>query len=168
MYEIINQISHYFTILMIMMMIGGMTLFNTSPAYYNFKNGVFFNSVKENYTMQFSVYYKWPRYDQNENFWVSTCINLWLSYTCSVSVCIIDLYLSIVIFQIIGHIQILKYNLEHFPQPKNNSNNDLPGSTSSNNISKYTGMFSDEENKVIRKMIREYVDHHRLIVRCVI
>ncbi|GBP37643.1 hypothetical protein EVAR_34680_1 [Eumeta japonica] len=70
-----------------------------------------------------------------------------------------DLYLSLAIFQIVGHLYILKNSLTSIPRPKNKTFNEV------NDMTISVEMFDNEENKQVYKDISECISHHCMIIR---
>ncbi|GBP37587.1 hypothetical protein EVAR_34623_1 [Eumeta japonica] len=134
-------------------------VYNIPPIYHNYQIGAFTNNRIENSTLEFCAYYTIPKHDQ-EKMWIPiTILNFYL--TCAVASyhCILDLYLSLAVFQIVGHLYILKHSLTSIPRPKNKTFievYDMPVAVE---------MFDDEENKQVYKDISECISHHCMIIR---
>ncbi|GBP37562.1 hypothetical protein EVAR_34597_1 [Eumeta japonica] len=134
-------------------------VYNIPPIYHNYKIGAFTNNRVENSTLEFSIYYILPKVDPETMWLYITTINFYL--TCAVASfhCILDLYLSLAVFQIVGHLYILKYDLTSMMRPKNKTIievYDMPVAVE---------MFDDEENKKMYKDISECISHHCMIIR---
>ncbi|GBP37251.1 hypothetical protein EVAR_35684_1 [Eumeta japonica] len=63
------------------------------------------------------------------------------------------------VFQIIGHLYILKYSLTSIPRPKNKTFIEV------NDMTISVEMFDDEENKQVYKDISQCISHHCMIIR---
>ncbi|GBP37631.1 hypothetical protein EVAR_34668_1 [Eumeta japonica] len=124
-------------------------VYNIPPIYHNYQIGAFTNNRIENSTLEFSVHYTIPKLDR-EKVWIPvTLINLYLICAVASLHCILDLYLSLAVFQIVGHLYILKHSLTSIPRPKNKTFvevYDMPIAVE---------MFDDEENKQVYKDISE-------------
>ncbi|CAG9097102.1 unnamed protein product [Plutella xylostella] len=141
-----DWLSYWFSLYQMALMVLGMTLFNALPVYKSIQAGAFKTMNLQNKTLEFAVYYTLPIYHCADHFYISTTMNVYFSYVTSCSVCVLDLLLSLIVFQIIGHIQILLYNIE--------------------NISVAKGLkYNKEENMAVGKKLIEVIDHHRDIVR---
>ncbi|GBP51329.1 hypothetical protein EVAR_34115_1 [Eumeta japonica] len=73
--------------------------------------------------------------------------------------CVLDLYLSLAVFQIIGHLYILKHDLASISRPKKKifiEIYDMPVAVE---------MFDDEENKQVYKDITDCISYHCMIIR---
>nr|QLI62053.1 odorant receptor 10 [Streltzoviella insularis] len=161
-YGIVNKISYYFTIYLLLLTMCGAILFNGSPVYNNYKMGAFTGEKRENITLEFSIYYYfYPGFNAEDYFIVCTIYNFYLSFCTAICVCFLDLYLSVMIFQIIGHIQILKNNIENITKPRT-----VTGNTNKIDDTEpsYSMPFSAEENGSIHTKLVDIVHHHRLIV----
>ncbi|KAL4710768.1 hypothetical protein ACJJTC_004413 [Scirpophaga incertulas] len=154
----LDKLSYYYVVCTITTYFSGMIFFNITPMYKNYKNGVFSNNITENYTLEFSVNYVLPGFDPKDHFIFTTIVNCWMSYGCSMFICFTDLCLYMMVFQVIGHMKVLKYNLEHLLPPKHNH---------SFIIQDYTieiDMYDAQENQLVHEIICDCVRHHLLIV----
>lgn len=163
MYETINKWSYYYSAYATVTMLMATILFNISPIYPNYKNGAYSGNLKENTTFEFTVYFIYPGLNQNDWFRTCTLINMILSYQCAVLVCAIDLLLVLMVFQIIGHVFILRNNLKEFPRPKKQNMVKVL-----NDESKFelvvSEMFDEEENIIVHQRLVECIEHHKFIV----
>nr|WOZ03813.1 odorant receptor OR44 [Phauda flammans] len=158
MYNKISKVSFYFALYLMSIMMFGLILFNLSPMYNNYKMGLFSNSIQDNATLEFSVYYSFPSFKPLKRFYACTLYNYILSFVCAVSVCGMDLYLSMMVFQVIGHIEILRYNLENMERPKKKRLCMI------RNIGVMLDIYDINENKSVNIMLNQCTDHHRFIV----
>ncbi|CAG9137424.1 hypothetical protein JYU34_000100 [Plutella xylostella] len=161
-YKITDFVSYYFTIMQMTLMVCGMTLFNMSPLYNDYRMGAFSRHRPPNITMDFAVFYEFPGATQDEHFYAATFLNLWLSWNCSVSVCSIDLLLSLMVFQIIGHIRILMYDFENLERPKSSESVKTEGEESLVPVT--VELFDRQENMRVHRKLIDMVIRHRLIV----
>ncbi|XP_050678193.1 uncharacterized protein LOC126974678 [Leptidea sinapis] len=159
--EKVDKMSLYFTLLMVVCSFFGLILFNISPMWYNVANGVFKKEYRANVSVRFSIIYEYPGFKPEDYFVFVTYLNVYLSYACTISICAIDLLLCLMVFQIIGHIQILQMNLDGFSRPKNEKSAIVVYQNQSINNDK----FDEEENRCIHRNLIENVEHHRFIVR---
>lgn len=123
-------------------------LFNGTPIYEDYKLGFFSNTRAENVSLDFAIFYEYPGIRQEDYFYLAVASNIYLSYYCGVLICTFDLFLVLMVFQIIGHIKTLMIDFESIQRPKNGQD----------------GKFDVEENNAIRIQLIEMVNHHRLIV----
>nr|WPO56480.1 odorant receptor [Leucinodes orbonalis] len=89
-------------------------------------------------------------------------LNTYISYICAFLVCTMDLFLCLMVFQIIGHIKILRHALRSFPTVK--SQNDQLELHHVKETASCDLMFNKQENDIIKTKIKECVEHHLLIV----
>ncbi|GBP37582.1 hypothetical protein EVAR_34618_1 [Eumeta japonica] len=157
--NLVDRFLYYFTIGMVVMSNVAWIVYNIPPIYHNYQIGAFTNNRIENSTLEFSAYYNIPKFDI-ENVWIPiTLINFYLTYAVASLHCILDLYLSLAVFQIVGHLYILKHNLTSMLRPKNKNFievYDMPVAVE---------MFDDEENEQVYKDISECISHHCMIIR---
>ncbi|XP_028173858.1 uncharacterized protein LOC114362599 isoform X2 [Ostrinia furnacalis] len=161
--ETVDKISYYYTIFVALLVTTAMINFNIVPLFNNVTNVLIYKT--ENFTLEFALYYKYPGFDPLDYFTSTTIYNVYLSYNCSIMVSGIDLILFLIIFQIIGHVYILRYNLENFPSPK------IKVVFKLKEILKHKGnedisseMFDAEENRAVRLKLQECIEHHKLII----
>lgn len=140
-------------------------LYNFSPLYNNFNNGVFTDNRTENYMLQFSIYYIYPGFDPENHFLLTNIINIFLSYLCAILVCGIDILLSLMAFQIIGHIQALIHDLQCMPKPKQPFIVEVFCGKTNMPSHLYQELYDTQENSFVRGKIVKFVKHHRHIVR---
>ncbi|KAL0852204.1 hypothetical protein ABMA28_000426 [Loxostege sticticalis] len=159
----INVISVYFTRFMMCQMILAMIMFNIAPMYNNITNRYIRHT--ENYTLEFSLLISYPGFKPLNYFATTTVYNFYLSYNCGVMLSGLDLILSLLIFQTIGHVKILRHNLENFQSPKNKVviKLDEPHKYKFHGSCLYE-VFDEEENEKIRIKLAECVEHHRQII----
>ncbi|XP_048477873.1 uncharacterized protein LOC125488692 [Plutella xylostella] len=89
---------------------------------------------------------------------------MYFSFIGCVAIFSIDAFLALIVFQIIGHFQILKHNMENLPRPKTETAVFIPGMIK-NNV--YLRWYDDDENKYINRAIIQMMNHHKYIMRCV-
>lgn len=150
---------------MVVMMLSACIFFNGSSFYHNIINNAFTKSRKQNYTLEFSVYYSYPGFNQDNYFILSTCLNILLCYACGIFVCGIDLLMSLMAFQIIGHIQILSNDIYNMPKPMKPVFVSGRSRTFNNNL--LLEVYDTQENSSVRRKIIQFVEHYRLIFRLV-
>nr|ASA39902.1 olfactory receptor41 [Plutella xylostella] len=141
-----DWLSYWFALYQMALMVLGMTLFNALPVYKSIQAGAFTTTDLHNKSLEFAVYYTTPLFHCYDHFYLATTLNLYVSYLTSCSVCAQDLLLSLMIFQIIGHIQILNNSIENIPIAKGLK-------------------YNMEENTEVGMKLIAIIDHHREIVR---
>lgn len=121
-------------------------------------------------SVDFAVFFAYPGYAQEDHFWLTVAINFYCSFNCGTTICHIDLLLSLMVFQIIGHIKTLMLDLETMPLPKVSidilDHFDYDRLAHSN-VKAVVETFDQEENKTIHHKLVEMINHHRQIVRYV-
>ncbi|XP_063391535.1 uncharacterized protein LOC134677038 isoform X2 [Cydia fagiglandana] len=149
----IHTISGMFSFYVICQMAHGVLLFVLMPWYNNFKNGMFGKNRPENSTFENSAYYYLPDacYTTLKGYWILFAFNSFTSYIVTIGLFEFDLLISLMVFQIWGHLKILRHNLLNMPPPENSKN----------------GMYSVEENIKIRALLKEIYEHHNLIIKFV-
>ncbi|XP_061726199.1 putative odorant receptor 59c [Cydia pomonella] len=144
-------ISGMFTIYVMWQMVIGVSLFIFMPCFNNYNRGMFSENRPQNSTFEHSVYYYLPDavYTTEEGYWILFIFNIPISYVTTIGLCVFDLLLILIVFQIWGHLRILKHNLQNIPLPENSI------------------MYSVEENNNIRMLLKENILHHNIIIQFV-
>uniref|UniRef100_A0A0V0J0Z9 Odorant receptor n=1 Tax=Cydia pomonella TaxID=82600 RepID=A0A0V0J0Z9_CYDPO len=147
----IHIISGMFTIYVMWQMFIGLLLFIFMPWFNNYNRGMFGENRPQNSTFEHSVYYYLPDDidTTEEEYWLLFIFNMLLSYMTTICMCVFDLLLILIVFQIWGHLRILKHNLQNVPLPENSI------------------MYSVEENNNIRMLLKENILHHNFIIQFV-
>nr|QIH28385.1 pheromone receptor OR5 [Mythimna separata] len=156
-YKKINTISQLFTRFLTVQMFVGICLFNLIPMWTNYSSGKFKEKILYNSTYEHSLYLSIPplKIYTHLDAYVFACLLYWfMSYVCSTSFCMLDLLLSLMVFNLWGHFKILLHDLETFPLPSNEV-------ASSMNVS--TKLYSKEELGIISQKLKQCIDYHRLI-----
>jgi hypothetical protein len=156
-YLLVNKISHYFTLYVTVAMLLGILLFNALPLYNNITAGAFRRERPANLTFEHSVYMSLP-FDSTTNFkgfLVQFTFNWYISYICSACFCIVDLFLSLMVFHVWGHLRILIQKMETFTKPNSDENG------------KDSGLYSEEEMKEVGDKLKEIVQHHTFVLEYV-
>ncbi|XP_072930312.1 uncharacterized protein [Epargyreus clarus] len=159
-----DKISLHYIIFLMGTLVSGLVSFNLSPMYVNFKNGAFTSNKHnlQNISLQFAVNYQYPGYNQREHFYIATIVNFFLSYLCSVSVVSIDMLLVLMIFQVLGHLEILSRNMQSIPKPKTvHLINEI---TEKSIFVCEVEMYDIEENVQIKQILKELILHHNVII----
>lgn len=159
MYTSLNRLSIYFSMYSVSLMIIGAIFYNVPTIYRNTRAGAFSGHLKENATIVQNMNYMYPGFDPDEWIWTVTFINMSLSYECSVAICVVNLLLALMVFQIIGHCKLLMYNLTQFPLPKKSVSIQVTADANAT-----VEMYDDEENIMIWGKLLEFIEHHKLIV----
>nr|BAG71425.2 olfactory receptor [Plutella xylostella] len=141
-----DKFSYWFSLCQMALMLLGMTSFNVLPIYKSIQAGAFTTRDIDRDNVEFAVYFAIPGIDCYDYFYILTALNVYFSYITACSICVLDLLLSLIVFQIIGHIQILNYNILNIPMPEGLK-------------------YNKEENSVIGKHLISIIDQHRYIVR---
>lgn len=155
----IHKICHFLTSYVLFAMVNGIILFNVTPVLNNVSKGAYSNYGVGNITLEHSVYIQHP-YDYTtdiKGYILVFIFNWYISVTCSTIFCAYDLYLSILVFHVWGHLKILIYNLENFPRPSQIVDHaDMGGFQ--------TEWFTEEESKDVFLRLKDLVNHHCLII----
>lgn len=160
-----DKYSYVLTLFQMAMVVLGMTLFNLLPVYKSYRAGAFTAWDLTNKTLEYSIYYTLPGFNCLDHFYIATTLNLYLSYITSCSICTLDLLLILIVFQIIGHIQILKYNIENIPTPSRSVSIFVTEISPSSNSNVTVQLYNKEENYVIKQKLIGFISHHRFIIR---
>ncbi|KAL0852207.1 hypothetical protein ABMA28_000428 [Loxostege sticticalis] len=161
---LVHKISHFFVMYLHGMMFIGVFMFNLTPLYNNYSNDAFTNRLHGNATLEHAVYY-WLPFDYTTLLpgYIGVFIYNWImSFVCCINFCAGDIYMSILVFHIWGHLKILINNLEKFPKPS--------GVKSFTNIKKnaiQTVWYNEDEKQQVIKRLRELVKHHCLIIKSI-
>lgn len=165
MHQFIERVSRNYMLVLGPMSVGGAIFFNLVPLYNNYKIGALTGNRKPNATLEFAVHYIYPFFNPFEHLGIATILNFWLSYVFSVSLCMLDFMLCLMVFQIYGHIQILRHNFTNFPRPKTSVVIDNLASSKDDSVVTVTSEKYDvEENEMVHKLLSNCIDHHRLIL----
>ncbi|XP_063383377.1 uncharacterized protein LOC134669639 [Cydia fagiglandana] len=153
-YKYIEKICKIFTVFVHFQLYGGIALFNITPAYKNFKAGMYSSNKPVNATYETAVYLALPFdcFTDIKGHMFLSLMSLVSTSIGSTSFCLWHLLLSLIVFHIWGNLKILKHNLDNFPKPASQM--------TSIGIPWYT----DEESKNISTLIVELVNHHRNIM----
>nr|ASA39901.1 olfactory receptor 8 [Plutella xylostella] len=159
-----DKYSYVLTLFQMAMVVLGMTLFNLLPVYKSYRAGAFTAWDLTNKTLEYSIYYTLPGFNCLDHFYIATTLNLYLSYITSCSICTLDLLLILIVFQIIGHIQILKYNIENIPTPSRSVSIFVTEFSLSSTSNVTVQLYNKEENYVIKQKLIGFISHHRFII----
>ncbi|XP_064072989.1 uncharacterized protein LOC135193623 [Vanessa tameamea] len=157
-YQQVHRISSLFSIFLYILMYVGIILFQLMPLYNNIQSGAFkatSHSIENGTRYEHSVYHYTPYEYHNFGYSVIFIINWILVFDCSISFCTYDSLMTLIVFNIWGHLKILKYNLEHFPRPRT-----LGDTNSTNSI-----MYTDEELKNVQALLKENIAHHIMVTQ---
>nr|CAG38114.1 putative chemosensory receptor 13 [Heliothis virescens] len=157
----IHKISHFYTVYLLGLALNGLFLFNMIPFYNCYSRGMFRDVIPANATYDHAVFYSVP-FDYTTKFkgyLAMTSFNVFISYTCTSYFCVVDLTISLVIFHLWGHMRLLTYHLANFKKPasvlESNDNN-------KDEIKDHS--YTEEELKEVFSKLREYIQHHNLIL----
>ncbi|CAK1553969.1 unnamed protein product [Leptosia nina] len=156
--EQVDTISHYYVLAVIPVLLSVILLYNVPSFWENVSHGAFQMPTPHNITLRFSINYEFPGFKLEDHFIFVTILNLTVCYGCTVIIRTMDLMLIMMMFQIIGHLLVLRRNLNDFPVPNNVTEINI-------GRRRYTvKMFSKKENEFLHRLIVKCVDHHRFIV----
>lgn len=158
----INKFSYFCTLYNIGMIVIVPPAFNVAPIYASYKAGAFRGRNIDGIDVELAVYYHFPGFDCMDYFYLLTFINMYFSFIGCVAIFSIDAFLALIVFQIIGHFQILKHNMENLPRPKTETAVYIRGMIK-NNVS--LRWYDDDENKFINTAIIQMMNHHKYIMR---
>lgn len=136
--------------------------FNACPIYNSYKAGAFRGFNLEGMDLELSIYFHYPGFNCMDYFYILTVTNVYFTFIGGASVILIDCFLAVIVFQIIGHIRILKYNMENIPRPKQEMVVQVPG-RAGNNVR--VSWYDDDENKYINNVLVDMIKHHKYIIR---
>ncbi|XP_075982463.1 odorant receptor 13a-like [Anticarsia gemmatalis] len=162
-YKKVHKLSHLYAVFLLGQMTVGLIFFNMIPVVNNYADGKFKDKHNLNGTYEHAINLYLP-FDAYTNFSGYIFFNIcnWLcSYICSSWFCFIDLILSITIFHICGHFNILLDELASFPLPSKASEISVVLADRTATIE--TRMYSDDELKLVSKKLKECIEYHRFI-----
>ncbi|XP_048002250.1 uncharacterized protein LOC125238837 [Leguminivora glycinivorella] len=146
----IHNISVIFTLYMASQIVSSMMLFNFMPWYNNYSSGMLGPERPANRTFEHAVYFHCfteDVYTTIKGYWILFAFNIPTCYNTATGFVAFDLLISLIVFQIWGHLRILKHNLL--------------------NIMPKEGMYSPEENMRVREILKEIIEHHKLVINFV-
>ncbi|XP_035442856.2 uncharacterized protein LOC118271080 [Spodoptera frugiperda] len=160
-YKQVHLMSHLFTLCLLSQMLFGLSCFNLIPMYNNYVAGRYRSGGTQNSTFEHSLYFKYPfdTLTDIKGYLLSNIINWLLSYLCATWFCMFDLFLSLMVFNIWGHLKMLIHTLNNFPKPRSDTSCLIEGGMT---IS--SAKYSEEELVEVFKRLKQCVDSHRLIV----
>ncbi|XP_026319125.1 uncharacterized protein LOC113229668 [Hyposmocoma kahamanoa] len=159
-YNQVHKICTLFTNYLLLQMMCGVLLFNTSPMLHNLTTGMYSRNPPVNGTFVHSCYYALP-FDYTTNFigylviFFTNCV---LTFDAGSCLCVYDLYISLIVFHAWGHLKILDYHLRHFP---------LPAMAGKVNEITNPVLYSEEESKEVTALLKKHINHHRIIMNFV-
>nr|AST36376.1 putative odorant receptor OR5 [Cydia nigricana] len=146
----VQIISKIFTIYVTCHILTGVGLFTFMPWYNNYRSGMFGPDPPVNKTFEHSLYFYCftdKVYTTLKGYWILFFFNIPTSFHTSSGLLTFDLLLSITVFQILGHLKIMKHDLLSIPSTRD--------------------LYSREENMRVRKTLKGIIDHHNLIIKFV-
>nr|WPO56467.1 odorant receptor [Leucinodes orbonalis] len=158
-YQRIHRICAIFVKLLHHEMVLGIFFFNLAPMYNSYRSGMFRQEQTPGKLFEHSINYSLP-FDYHTNLYgylLIAIINLFLSYDCGLCFCGFDVFLSVIVFHIWGHLKILDFNLRNFPTPDKLRGQEV-------GHSKDDLSYTEEENKRVAVMLKDIIDHHRMIM----
>nr|WKF45262.1 odorant receptor 6 [Spodoptera frugiperda] len=157
----VHLLSHLFTLWLLFQMVFGVIFFNLIPMYYNYTAGRYKPGGTQNSTFEHSLYYKYPfdTLTEVKGYIVANIINWILSCLCVTWFCMCDLILSLMVFNIWGHLKMLTHTLHNFPRPSLETSITIDGG-----LTVTSAKYSVEESVQILDKLKECVNYHRRIV----
>nr|AST36378.1 putative odorant receptor OR7 [Cydia nigricana] len=150
----INRICRIATLVIMIECFMGQVMFNVVPIYVNIKAGLFTDRAHRppNVTFVHSVNYYFiiDQYNDAIGYTIVSFLNAYISYICGVSFCGLDLLIYIIVFHILGHINILVDKMRNFPRPKS-----LPDESEESSNKKY--------NEEAFETLKNLIQHDQLI-----
>ncbi|XP_048005623.1 odorant receptor 49b-like [Leguminivora glycinivorella] len=150
MFKQVQLISKIFTMYVTFHIISGVSLFTFQPWFNNYRNGMFGDDRPANKTFEHSLYFYCftdQFYTTVNGYWILFFFNIPTSFHTSSGILTYDLLLSLIVFQILGHLKIMKNDLLRIP-----STDDI---------------YSVEENMRVRDTLKGIIDHHNIIIKFV-
>lgn len=151
--------SHFYTVYLLSMMVFGILLFNLTPMYNSYSNGMYSSETPPNATFDHSVFYELP-FDYSTDwrgYLALFTFNWYISCTCSSYFCVVDLTISLLVFHLWGHMRILIHNLETFPKPAS-----LLVQSKNGTIKDHE--YNEQETIDVRNRLRENLHYHSVII----
>ncbi|XP_049872914.1 uncharacterized protein LOC126371645 [Pectinophora gossypiella] len=151
MYKQVHRICSIFVNVVYAQMIIAAFLFNLIPLLHNYSSGMFSSMHPANGTYVHSVYYELP-FDYTTNFigYLAVFIaNFILTYDAGRCFLVFDMYLSVIVFHVWGHLRILELHLQHFPHPADFA---------------AAARYTDEESRTVQHILIQLIKHHKSIV----
>lgn len=139
---------------MLVFVVLGISCISTIPLYNNYKANVFSTVKTSDVKYELPLFYKFPGFDVIDHFILCTMYSIYISGNCAAYISSIDLFLILIMFQIVAHLRALKGSLNNLSK--------LNGSSEIETDS--VKMFTNEENNIIHLRLKAVIDHHRFIV----
>nr|QRF70969.1 odorant receptor [Semiothisa cinerearia] len=154
-YKEVEKYASFFCKILHFEVTSGVFFYNLTPLYKSYRNGMFKDIKPANATYEQAVYYEMPfdYINQFPGFLAVYLANCFISFDVAFIAGIFDLYVYVIIFNLWGHLKILKNNLITFPKPKTfvgTSYNTMP-------------WYSEEESKEVRKLLIKSIEHYKSI-----
>ncbi|XP_063634374.1 odorant receptor 49b-like [Cydia splendana] len=146
----IQVISKIFTIYVTCHILSGVSLFTFMPWYNNYRSGMFGPDPPANKTFEHALYFHCftdKVYTTANGYWILFFFNIPTSFHTSSGILAFDLLLSLMVFQILGHLKIMKHDLSSIPSTAD--------------------IYSPEENMRVRETLKGIIDHHNIIIKFV-
>nr|WPO56498.1 odorant receptor [Leucinodes orbonalis] len=156
---LVHKLSRFFTLYINLLLYSGVCVFNLTLVYTNYVSGALTNLRETEVPFQHALYMAVP-FDYTTEYKGAIFIfwfNVIISYICSSIFCTFDLFLSLLVFHLWGHLRILIHNLENFPRPKQSYKPE--GYANEVNYEWYT----KEENKEVADRLKDIINHHIFI-----
>ncbi|XP_063544272.1 odorant receptor 49b-like [Cydia strobilella] len=148
MYKKIQFISRIVTIYVCCHIFTGVVLFTLMPWYNNYKSGMFGPDRPANKTFEHALYFYCftdKFYTTLNGYYILFFFNIPTSFHTSSGILAFDLVVSLMVFQILGHLKIMRNDLSSIP-----STGDI---------------YSPEENMRVKETLKGIIDHHKIIIK---
>lgn len=157
-----NQFSFYCTMYHLGIIVIVPLAFSAPAIYHSYQAGAFRSLNLEGIDVELAIYFHYPGFNCLDYFYILTIINIYFTYIGCISIFTVDSFLSLIVFQIIGHIRILKHNMEYLPRPKKVTTIQVPGRVKENYIMSW---YDEDENKNIHNVLVGMIKYHKNITR---
>nr|WEG72099.1 odorant-receptor-8 [Grapholita molesta] len=118
----ITKICRAVTIVMLIQCLIGPVMFNVVPIYQTYQAGMFntrqHRPLNSTFTHSVNYFFILDQYKDMPGYITVFILNLYISYICAALFCGLDLLIYIMVFHIMGHINILVNRMKTFPRPK--------------------------------------------------
>ncbi|XP_063373264.1 uncharacterized protein LOC134661221 isoform X2 [Cydia amplana] len=145
----VNKICMIATKVIFLQLVCGMLAYNLSPLFRNYYEGMFASELPENKSFVHSVDYLLPfdAYRSFTGYLVVFTWNWFPTYNIPTAMGIYDLLVFVMVFHMVGHMNILYNSLKEFPRPKEGQSEDpLPS----------TRAYNEEIFGLLKNVIQHY------------
>ncbi|CAG9122757.1 unnamed protein product [Plutella xylostella] len=162
----VDKISHYCTVYHMAIIFFIVLTFNGIPIFNSYKAGAFRGRNLSGMKLELAIYFRYPGFECLDYFYLLSFLNIYFTYIGAVAMFAIDAIVSAIIFQIIGHILILKHDIENLPEPKRETVVVFPHTGYEGHLGERVRLrlYDDEENKYIHNVLVGIIKHHKYIL----